>query len=102
EEDGVAQGVEGLRFRQQRPLAVRVAVHEDDHPPRCGARHVPRLEEEAERARKVPRLPGEAEGGRGGGIAGLGDGGPREQHARLLADRKSTRLNSSHEWISYA
>src|SRR5207247_6534593 len=25
-----------------------------------------------------------------------------ELHAMLLEDRKSTRLNSSHEWISYA
>src|SRR5207247_10810266 len=24
------------------------------------------------------------------------------EHRHLLADRKSTRLNSSHEWISYA
>src|SRR5207247_11374621 len=26
----------------------------------------------------------------------------RERHRRLGQDRKSTRLNSSHEWISYA
>src|SRR5207247_6722444 len=31
------------------------------------------------------------------------ESGPRdEQVAELMADRKSTRLNSSHEWISYA
>src|SRR5438105_12069560 len=28
--------------------------------------------------------------------------GPRDQLEAMLADRKSTRLNSSHEWISYA
>src|SRR5438105_10956693 len=38
---------------------------------------------------------------------GLQDGDLHEQHPRVGAavavlDRKSTRLNSSHEWISYA
>src|SRR5207247_9632132 len=57
---------------------------EDDHSRGGDVRQVPRLEGEAERAWKVSRLPGEAEGGRGKGIAGFGDGGPREQEARLL------------------
>src|SRR5438105_7126246 len=39
------------------------------------------------------RLEHEGEGGRRGGVP-AGD--------RLRIDRKSTRLNSSHEWISYA
>src|SRR5438105_11914482 len=33
---------------------------------------------------------------------GLGQQKPGPCAAKALADRKSTRLNSSHEWISYA
>src|SRR2546429_6659278 len=43
-------------------------------------------------------------GGRGGDHAGRPDHGPgwERQHGHRVQDRKSTRLNSSHGYISYA
>src|SRR5438105_8342775 len=35
-------------------------------------------------------------------VIGVAELGGRERGGRLDLDRKSTRLNSSHEWISYA
>src|SRR5438105_9436022 len=44
---------------------------------------------------------GGGRGGHGGGGGGRG-GGHGGGGGRVRRDRKSTRLNSSHEWISYA
>src|SRR5207247_3320863 len=49
--------------------------------------------------RAVAALPGVQPGAAGGGASGAAGGAVAAQHQ---LDRKSTRLNSSHEWISYA
>src|SRR5207247_5426882 len=47
---------------------------------------------------KVKRVTFSSTGGMYLGLSGTVD----EEHPIALQDRKSTRLNSSHEWISYA
>src|SRR5207247_10966704 len=65
----------------QLPLSRRCLVAHDLRPCTCG---------------RAPRLPDRAPGRRPGADQALDRG------VGARGDRKSTRLNSSHEWISYA
>src|SRR5207247_8171459 len=65
-------------------------------PDRCCRRYTPQRRREVQRAVAVPLPPALR------GLVLCRCGNLEEAVRRPLLDRKSTRLNSSHEWISYA